>query len=428
MLSRVRSALGPVRVSYRSLSTSKPAQITAQEVYDKEAKYGATNYAPLPVVLAKGEGVYAWDVEGKKYYDFLSGFSVLNQGHRHPKIVKALKDQVDKLTLVSRAFYSDSLADFEEYATKLFGYSRILPMNTGVEAADLSIKLARRWAYEVKGVPRYKAKIIFAAGNFWGRSIAALSASTDPDCYGGYGPYVPNFINIPFDDLRALERFSDDPDVAAFMVEPIQGENGAVVPQEGYLRGVREICNKNKILFIADEIQTGLGRTGKWLACQHEGVRPDIVTLGKALSGGMFAISAVLADDEVMLSIKPGQHGSTFGGSPLAAKVAIASLKVIEEEKLCENAEKMGKVLFSELSSLDPNIVPVVRGKGLLGCLVVRPQGKINAWNICLKLRDNGVLAKPIRGEMIRIAPPLIITKEQLIEATTIIKKTIHSM
>lgn len=413
------------RASWLAATASRPA--SSVEIIEREKKYGALNYEPIPVALCRGEGVFVYDMEGKRYFDFLSGYSAVNQGHRHPKIIRALKEQADRITLTSRAFYNDALGEFEEFATKLFGYDRLLPMNTGVEAADTAIKLARRWAYDVKQVPRYKAKVIFAAGNFWGRSIAAVSASTDPESYGGFGPFVPNFSNIPFNDADALERACSDPDVAAFMVEPIQGENGVIIPSDGYLRKVREICTRNKVLFIADEIQTGLGRTGKWLACHHEGVRPDIVVLGKALSGGVMPISAALADDGVMLNIKPGQHGSTFGGSPIASRVAIASLKVIEEEGLCENAARLGKVLGSELSKLDASVVTTVRGRGLLFACVIKPHKDVDAWKVCLRLRDNGLLAKPCHDDIIRLAPPLVITKEQLHEAAGIIQKTINS-
>eukprot|EP00731_Ephydatia_muelleri_P020544 Em0013g271a len=404
-----RNALS-ARASWLATTTRRAA--SSVEIIEREKKYGALNYEPIPVALCRGEGVFVYDMEGKRYFDFLSGYSAVNQGHRHPKIIRALKEQADRITLTSRAFYNDALGEFEEFATKLFGYDRLLPMNTGVEAADTAIKLARRWAYDVKQVPS---------------SIAAVSASTDPESYGGFGPFVPNFLNIPFNDVDALERACSDPDVAAFMVEPIQGENGVIIPSDGYLRKVREICTRNKVLFIADEIQTGLGRTGKWLACHHDGVRPDIVVLGKALSGGVMPISAALADDEVMLNIKPGQHGSTFGGSPIASRVAITSLKVIEEEGLCENAAKLGKVLSSELSKLDASIVTTVRGRGLLFACVIKPHKDVDAWKVCLRLRDNGLLAKPCHDDIIRLAPPLVITKEQLHEAAGIIQKTINS-
>ncbi|XP_071089528.1 ornithine aminotransferase, mitochondrial-like [Haliotis cracherodii] len=416
----------------RSLSQTAPAinkEIKigpkSQAIFEKESKYGAHNYGPLPVAFSRGEGVFVWDVEGNKYYDFLSAYSAVNQGHCHPKIVKALKDQADILTLSSRAFYNDCLGEYEEFITKLFKYDKVLPMNTGVEGGETACKLARKWAYLVKGVPNNQARIIFAAGNFWGRTLAAVSSSTDPDCYNGYGPYMPGLSIVNYDDISALEKELQDPNVCAYMMEPIQGEAGVVVPQEGYLRKVRELCTKYNVLWIADEVQTGLARTGKRLAVDHENVRPDIVILGKALSGGVLPVSAILADDEVMLTIKPGEHGSTFGGNPLACKVAIAALQVLEEEKLADNAEKLGKILRSELGKLPKDVVSIVRGKGLLNAIVINK--KWDAWNVCVKLRDNGLLAKPTHGDIIRFAPPLTITESQLHECIEIITKTVLS-
>lgn len=407
---------------YRSYS-GLPA--SSQSVLDREDRYGAHNYAPIPVALNRGEGVHVWDVEGKRYLDFMSAYSALNQGHRHPRIIQALKDQCDLLTLTSRAFYNDALGAFEQFATELFGYDKLLPMNSGVEASETAVKLARRWGYDVKGIPRYQAKVVFAANNFWGRSIAAASASSDPDCYGGYGPFVPNFLTIPFDNTPELERVCSDPAVAAFMVEPIQGEAGVVVPQDGYLTQVREICTRNNVLFIADEVQTGLGRTGKRLACDHEGVRPDILVLGKALSGGTLPVSCVLADDEIMLTIKPGQHGSTYGGNPLASRVAVEALKVLEEEGLAENAANMGAIMKQELATIDPSIAVEVRGRGLFLALVIRESLGVSARQLCLNMRDNGLLAKETHNNVIRFAPPLVITEEQLREGIDIIKRSI---
>ena len=395
---------------------------------EKESKYGAHNYHPLPVVLSKGEGVYVWDVNDKKYYDFLSAYSAVNQGHCHPKIIKALNDQASKLTLTSRAFHNDILADYEEYITKLFGYDKVLPMNTGVEGGETANKLARKWGYLKKGIEEDKARIIFAKGNFWGRTLAAISSSDDPSSYKGFGPYMPGYSLIPYNDLEALENELKDKNVAAFMVEPIQGEAGVVVPDEGYLSGVRELCTKYNVLFIADEVQTGIARTGKMLATDYENARPDILILGKALSGGVLPISAVLADDEIMLCIKPGEHGSTFGGNPLACTVARAALEVVVEEDLSSNAFEMGKIFRNELNDRlsDSNIVKLVRGRGLLNAIVINdtPESE-TAWNICLALRDNGLLAKPTHGNIIRFAPPLVINKEELMICIDIIVSTI---
>ena len=395
---------------------------------EKESKYGAHNYHPLPVVLSRGEGVYVWDVNDKKYYDFLSAYSAVNQGHCHPKIIKALNDQASKLTLTSRAFHNDILADYEEYITKLFGYDKVLPMNTGVEGGETANKLARKWGYLKKGIEEDKARIIFAKGNFWGRTLAAISSSDDPSSYKGFGPYMPGYSLIPYNDLEALENELKDKNVAAFMVEPIQGEAGVVVPDEGYLSGVRELCTKYNVLFIADEVQTGIARTGKMLATDYENARPDILILGKALSGGVLPISAVLADDEIMLCIKPGEHGSTFGGNPLACTVARAALEVVVEEDLSSNAFEMGKIFRNELNDRlsDSNIVKLVRGRGLLNAIVINdtPESE-TAWNICLALRDNGLLAKPTHGNIIRFAPPLVINKEELMICIDIVVSTI---
>jgi|TARA_B100001094_G_scaffold321212_1_gene368580 ornithine--oxo-acid transaminase len=392
-----------------------------------EDKYGAHNYHPLPVVLAKGEGVFVWDVEGKRYYDFLSAYSAVNQGHCHPKIIDALKKQSDILTLTSRAFHNDTLGEYEKYITEYFGYDKVLPMNTGVEGGETANKLARKWGYLKKGIAENQARIIFAKGNFWGRTLAAISSSDDPSSYEGFGPYMPGYDLIPYDDLNALEYELKDPSVAAFMVEPIQGEAGVVVPSQGYLSGVRELCNKYNVLFIADEVQTGIARTGKLLATDYEDARPDILILGKALSGGVFPVSAVLCDDEIMMCIKPGEHGSTYGGNPLANKVAIAALEVVKHEKLAENAYHLGEIFRRELNLIDSNMISTVRGKGLLNAVVIKPKNGFKAWDVCLKLRDNGLLAKPTHGDIIRFAPPLVITREQLIDCIAIIKKTILS-
>jgi len=398
----------------------------SQKVVDRENRYGAHNYHPLPVALSRGQGVFVWDVAGNRYYDFLSAYSAVNQGHCHPRIIKALHDQSSVLTLTSRAFYSNVLGEYEEFITRLFGYDKVLPMNTGVEAGETAIKLARKWGYNVKGIPDNKAVHIFAEGNFWGRTMAAISSSDDASSYAGFGPYMPGFQLIPYNDLQALDIATQNPNVASFMVEPIQGEAGVVVPDEGYLTGVREICTKNNVLFIADEVQTGLGRTGRMLCVDHENVKPDIVAIAKALGGGVFPVSAVLANDEVMLQIKPGEHGSTFGGNPLACGVATEALKVIVEEKLAENAERLGNILRERLRQLPTDIVKEVRGKGLLNAIVINE--KYDAWEVCLRLRDNGLLAKPTHGDKIRFAPPLVITEEQMHECIDIISKTILSM
>ena len=392
-----------------------------------ELKYGAHNYHPLPVVLSKGEGIYLWDVEGKKYYDFLSAYSAVNQGHCHPKIIKALTDQANQLTLTSRAFHNDILGPYEKFITDFFGYDKVLPMNTGVEGGETANKLARKWGYLKKDIAENKARIIFANGNFWGRTLAAISSSDDPTSYKGFGPYMPGYDLIPYNDLEALENELKDPNVCAFMVEPIQGEAGVIVPNDGYLKGVRNLCDKYNVLFIADEVQTGIGRTGKILACDHEDVKPDILILGKALSGGVFPVSAVLANDDVMLCIKPGEHGSTFGGNPVACKVAMAALEVIIDEKLSENAEKLGHVFREELKNINSEMITTVRGKGLLNAIVIKPKNGKNAWDVCLKLKENGLLAKPTHGDIIRFAPPLIINNIQLNDCVDIIRKTILS-
>lgn len=391
--------------------------MTSKDFIKLEDKYGAHNYHPLDVVIDKGKGVWVWDVEGKKYLDFLSAYSAVNQGHCHPKIIKALSEQANKLTLTSRAFHNSVLGEYEKYITEYFGYDKVLPMNTGVEGDETAVKLARKWAYEVKGIPKYKAKIIFCEGNFHGRTMMAVSASTDPECKEGYGPYLPGLEIIPFNDLNALETALQDPNVAAFLVEPIQGEAGVLVPDEGYLKKAHKLCKEKSVLLICDEVQTGLARTGKLLASDHDRVRPDILILGKALSGGVMPISAVLADDDVMLTIKPGQHGSTFGGSPLAGKVAIAALEVLKEENLAENAEKLGNYFRNEIQKIveELEIITLVRGKGLLNAIVIKPTstGK-TAWDVCVELKNNGLLAKPTHGDIIRFAPPLVITKEEI--------------
>ncbi len=399
--------------------------MTTQDYIAREDKYGAHNYHPLPVVLDKGEGVFLWDVEGKKYYDFLSAYSAVNQGHRHPKIIQALKEQADKLTLTSRAFYNSVLGEFEEFAAKYFGYDKLLPMNTGAEAVETALKLARKWAYKVKGIPQNKAKIITCENNFHGRTITIISFSTDPVAKNDYGPYTPGFITIPYNDLSALEEALKDPDVAAFLVEPIQGEAGIIVPEDGYLKKAYEMCKQHNVLFIADEVQTGIARTGKLLASDWEGVKPDILILGKAISGGVLPVSAVLANDEIMLTIKPGEHGSTYGGNPLAAKVAIAALQVVKEEKLCENAQKLGELFRQKMSEIKSDMIEEVRGKGLLNAVVIRPKNGKTAWDVCLKMAENGVLAKPTHDHIIRFAPPLVITEEQLLDAIDRIKASI---
>ena len=406
------------------------SKISSKYAIELEDKYGAHNYHPIPVVLSKGEGIHVWDLEGKKYFDFLSSYSAVNQGHCHPKIIKSLNEQSKKLTLTSRAFYNDVLGDFEKFITELFKYDKVLPMNTGVEGGETANKLARKWGYEKKGISENKAKIIFANGNFWGRTLAAISTSDDPLSYKGFGPYMPGYEVIPYNDLESLENSLQDPNVAAFMVEPIQGEAGVIVPDEGYLSGIRNLCNKYNVLFIADEVQTGIARTGKMLATDFEDARPDILILGKALSGGVLPVSAVLADDEVMMCIKPGEHGSTFGGNPLSCAVAKTALEVVEEENLAENATKMGEVFRGRMQKFieSSKLAQIVRGKGLLNAIVIDSSIESDkAWNICLKLKDNGLLAKPTHGNIIRFAPPLIINQQEIEECCNIIETTIKS-
>ena len=399
--------------------------MTSQDYITKEDKFGAHNYHPLPVVLNKGEGAFVWDVEGKKYYDFLSAYSAVNQGHCHPKIIKALTDQAQTLTLTSRAFYNDVLGEYEEYVTKTFGYDKVLPMNTGAEADETALKLCRKWGYDKKGIREGDAKIIVCANNFHGRTITIISMSTDPDAYKGFGPYTPGFVTVPYNDLNALERELEDPNVAGFLVEPIQGEAGVYVPDTNYLKKAFDLCKAKNVLFIADEVQTGIARTGKMLACDHEDVRPDIVILGKAISGGVMPVSAVLADDDIMLCIKPGEHGSTFGGNPVACRVAIAALEVVKEENLIEKAESLGKIFRAEIAKIDSEMITLVRGKGLLNAIIIKPKDGKEAWDVCVAMKENGLLAKPTHGDIIRFAPPLVITEEQLRDAISIIAKTL---
>jgi ornithine--oxo-acid transaminase len=398
----------------------------SQDYMNLEEKFGAHNYHPLPVVLERGKGVFVWDVEGRKYYDFLSAYSAVNQGHNHPKIVSALVSQLKKLALTSRAFYNNCLGEFEKYITGFFGYDRVLPMNTGAEGVETALKLCRKWAYEKKGIAENKAKIIACENNFHGRTITIISISTDPDLYKGYGPYTPGFTIIPYNNIEALKKELEDPDVAGFIVEPIQGEAGVFVPDEGYLKKAYDLCKEKNVLFIADEIQSGLARTGKMLACDHEDVHPDILVLGKALSGGVYPISAVLASDEIMLCIKPGEHGSTYGGNPVASKVGIVALEVIKNEKLAENAEKLGKIFRDELKKIEAEseMVEQVRGKGLLNAMVIKPKAGKKAWDVCLALKENGLIAKPTHDHIIRFAPPLVITQKQLYDTLGIVKKT----
>lgn len=404
---------------------------TPEYYINLEDKYGAHNYHPLPVVLEKGEGIHVWDTDGKKYFDFLSAYSAVNQGHCHPKIIKALQEQSEILTLTSRAFHNNILGEYEKFITEYFGYDKVLPMNTGVEGGETAIKLCRKWAYEVKKIPENQAKIIFATGNFWGRTIAAVSSSTDPDSYLGFGPFVPGFELIPYNNTEALEIALNDSNVAGFMVEPIQGEAGVVVPDDGYLKKVAEICKKHNVLLIADEVQTGIGRTGRLTCCEHENVKPDILILGKALSGGVFPVSAVLADNDIMLCIKPGEHGSTFGGNPIACKVAIAALEVVREEQLADNAYQMGIIFRERMSKIDSPILEKYRGKGLLNAVVITPfehKGKNKmAMDVCLDLKKNGLLAKPTHEHIIRFAPPLVINEQELNDACDIIENTILS-
>jgi ornithine--oxo-acid transaminase len=401
----------------------------SQKAMELENRYGAHNYEPIPVVLDRGEGVYVWDVEGKKYLDFLSSYSAVNQGHCHPKIIKTLTEQAQKLTLTSRAFYNSALGEYEKFITQYFGYDKVLPTNTGAEGVETALKLCRKWAYQKKGIAANEAKIIVCEGNFHGRTISIISASTNPDAKNDFGPFTPGFITIPYNNTEALAEAIKDKTVAGFLVEPVQGERGVVIPDEGYLAKCFALCKKNNVLFIADEIQTGLGRTGKRLCCDYENVRPDILILGKALSGGTVPVSAVLADDEIMLCIKPGEHGSTYGGNPLACKVAITSIKVLEEEKMYENSERLGKILLEELleiQSKHTDIVSAVRGKGLFAAMVIRERKGKTAWEFCLALKENGLLAKPTHSDIIRLAPPLVITEKQLMDCVEIIKKTMR--
>ena len=399
----------------------------SQQLIEKENKFSAHNYHPLPVVLKKGEGVYVWDVEGKRYFDFLSAYSAVNQGHSHPKIIEALLDQAATLSLTSRAFHNNKFVEFSEFVTNYFGFDKVLPMNTGAEAVETAIKIARKWGYEVKGIASDQAKIIVCENNFHGRTITIISASNDPDATENFGPFTPGIISIPYDNIQALEKELSDSNVAAFLVEPIQGEAGVFVPKEGYLTKARALCDKNNVLFIADEVQSGIARTGKLLACDHEGVKPDVLILGKAMSGGVYPVSCVLANNNIMDVIQPGQHGSTYGGNPIACAVAMAALRVVEEENLSEKAENLGVILRKELNAIDSNIISIVRGKGLLNAIVIDLKSEKTAWDVCLKLAENGLLAKPTQGNVIRFAPPLVITEEELMECIEIIKNTILS-
>ncbi len=407
--------------------TMTETRTKSARLMELEEKHGAHNYHPIPVVLERGEGVFVWDVEGKRYYDFLAAYSAVNQGHCHPRIIKALTEQAQKISLTSRAFYNSVLGEYEAYITKYFGYDKVLPMNTGVEGGETAVKLARRWAYKVKGVEENKARVIFAKGNFWGRTMSAISSSTDPSSYKNFGPFMPGFDLVDYNDLPALEKALQDHNVAAFMVEPIQGEAGVLVPDEGYLSGVRALCTKYKVLFIADEIQTGLCRTGKMLACDHEGVRPDILILGKALSGGYMPVSAVLADDEIMLTIGPGEHGSTYGGNPLGCAVAMTALAILKDENLAENSEILGELFRTEMRRLQQecDLITTVRGRGLFNAIVIKEKEGKTAWDVCLQFAEKGLLAKPTHGDIIRFAPPLVITKEQLMDCVRIIREVI---
>jgi len=404
---------------------STPLSESSRHYLEMEEKYGAHNYHPLPVVLDRGAGPFLWDVDGKRYYDCLSGYSAVNQGHCHPRILSALTKQASRLTLTSRAFHSDLLGEYARYITSFFGYEKVLPMNTGVEAVETAIKLCRRWGYQVKGIPENKVKIVVCADNFHGRTITVISFSTDPDSNRQYGPYTPGFVVVPYNDIPALTRALEDKDVAGFLVEPIQGEAGVVVPDEGYLQKVKQACAAAGVLFIADEIQTGLARTGRMLACDHEDVRPDILILGKALSGGMLPVSAVLADDEIMLTIRPGEHGSTYGGNPLACATAMEALQVIKDERLADNARDLGELFRREIRDLDSPHIRLVRGKGLLNAIVIDHPHTEAAWDLCLALKDNGLLAKPTHGDKIRLAPPLVINREQLLECISIVKESL---
>lgn len=410
------------------MQLSQNLSAEAEKYIKQEEKFGAHNYHPLPVVLKKAKGVFFWDVNDKKYFDFLSGYSAVNQGHGHPKILAALSQQAENLTLTSRAFYNDQLGPYEEYITQYFGYDKVLPMNSGVEAVETALKLSRKWGYEVKKIAHNKAKIIVCSQNFHGRTLGVISYSSDPVAKNNYGPYLPGFEVISFNDIPALETALQDENVAAFLFEPIQGEAGVVVPEEGYYKAVRNLCTQHKVLMVADEIQSGLCRTGTMLACDFENVRPDIIILGKALSGGVLPVSAVLADDEIMLTIQPGEHGSTYGGNPLACAVAVAALKVLKEEKMAENAMSMGELFRTELKNINSNLVSAIRGRGLLNAIVIKHANPEAAWDLCLILKENGLLAKPTHGDKIRFAPPLIITKEEVLEAVAIIKKSLDTL
>ncbi len=402
-------------------------KIASQQAIELEDRYGAHNYHPLPVVLSRGEGPYVWDAEGKRYYDFLSAYSAVNQGHCHPKIVRTMVEQANTLTLTSRAFYNDALGVYEKYITEYFGFDRVLPMNTGVEAVETALKLARRWGYEIKGIPAGEAKIIVCEQNFHGRTTTVISFSTDPEARVNYGPYTPGFVTIPYNDIDALSIALEDPAVAGFLVEPIQGEAGVNVPADGYLKACLELCRKRNVLFLADEVQTGIARTGKLLCCDHEDVKPDVLILGKALSGGVYPVSAVLANDDIMMLIKPGQHGSTFGGNPVAARVAVTALEVVKDENLAANAEHMGQIFRDEMRSIQSDMVELVRGKGLLNAVVIKPHNGKEAWDVCMKMAENGLLAKPTHRHIIRFAPPLVIREDQVLEAADIIRKSILS-
>jgi ornithine--oxo-acid transaminase len=397
-----------------------------RDYIERENKYGAHNYHPLPVVLERGEGIFVWDVEGKRYFDFLASYSAVNQGHCHPKIVKALTAQAGKLALTSRAFYNDVLGEWEELMSRHFGYDKMLPMNSGAEADETALKLTRKWGYKVKGIPKNEARIVVCDGNFHGRTITIVSMSSDPESYNDYGPFTPGFVNIPYNDIEALDRELKHPNTAGFLVEPIQAEAGVYVPGDGYLKKAADLCKKYNVLLIADEVQTGLCRTGKMLACDHEGVRPDILVLGKAISGGMLPVSCVLADDEIMLTIKPGEHGSTYGGNPIAAKVAIAAIEVLIDENLAVNATRIGQLFRDEMSAFNSPLIQEVRGKGLLNAIQIKPVEGKKAWDLCLLMMKNGILAKPTHEHTIRFTPPLIITEEQMREAIGLIQKSME--
>ena len=402
-------------------------KLTSEQAIQLEDKYGAHNYHPLPVVLSRGEGVFVWDAEGKKYYDFLSAYSAVNQGHCHPRIVNTMIEQSKVLHLTSRAFYNDTLGEYEKFMAEYFGFDKVLPMNTGAEGVETAMKLVRKWAYTKKGIPQNQARILFAKDNFHGRTISVISASNDPEAKNDFGPFTPGISSIAYNDIQALEKELEDPNVAAFIVEPIQGEAGVMVPDEGYLTKALALCRSKNVLFVADEIQTGIARTGKLLACDHENVKPDVLILGKALSGGAYPVSAVLANDDIMMCIKPGEHGSTYGGNPMACKIAMTALEVVKEENLAENAERLGKLLRKNLRNLKSDMITLVRGKGLLNAIVIKEKNGKNAWDVCLKLKENGLLAKPTHGDIIRFAPPLVITEDQIMECVSIIGETIRT-